>query len=485
MENRNPKLILLAFALVAFAFVSFILKDGNNVMPVTTSSQEAKALFLKAADFIYEKGDQAKCKELLKKALELDPDFALANTWYAYMGVGSIDQHKYLAVALAQADKISVPEMHFIRAYAANAERNYDEAIREMKSAIEAAPGDKYLPLNMAQILGSLGKYSEALEYAKLSAEKDPKFAYPINYQGFLLRNLDKPDESEKAFIKAIELNQANTQFLNDYAQLLRSLNRIDEAISMHKKALTIREDYLSNLFLGHCYVATEQYPRAREQYLKAKEASNINGQKSFCLEYIGYTHLYEGNLPSALAAFETLADFVRQSGGIDGAIINADINKAYSCLLFGEYEKYTRFLGDLKEHMATLNLTESDKAFMDKYVILVEGYLYGYKGDTEKAQVFLDRFENSLTESEKDLYKGDLMELEGLIEYHRGHFTEAITCLEQGSDMGKYYAGMAYEKLGNNEKARETYMKIVNEKLTSFNLAATKPFARKRLAQL
>ena len=50
---------------------------------------------------------------------------------------------------------------------------------------------------------------------------------------------------------------------------------------------------------------------------------------------------------------------------------------------------------------------------------------------------------------------------------------------------MGNYYAGLAYEKLGNKEKAKETYMKIVDERLTSFDLAATKPFAKKRLAQL
>jgi tetratricopeptide (TPR) repeat protein len=485
MESRVFKRILLVSALIAIAFTGFGSPEGDDVMPVTTSSPKAKALFLEAMVQVFDNGDQAKCTGLLKKALEIDPDFALANTWYAFMGVGSIEQEKYLAAALAQADKVSVPEKHFVRSYSAFAKRNYDEAVSEMKAAVEAAPGDKFVLFHMANILGNIGKYSEALEYAKLSSEKDPKFGMALDYQGFLLRNLNRPEESEKAFIRAIELNPVNTQFLNDYAQLLRSQDRIDEAISMHKKALSIRQDYLSNLYLGHCYVANDNYPEAREQYLKSKEASSTNGQKSACLESVGYTYLYEGNLSEALAAFDRMANFDRQSPGMNAGILNADIEKAYSCLLYEEYEKYNRYLADMKEHTATLDLTESEKALFDMYGIIVEGYLYAYKGDTEKAHLFLERFVESLSDRQKDMYKSDIMEIKGLIDYHKGNYAEAIESLAQGGTMAQYYAGLAYEKLGDKEKARETYQKISDNKLTSFDLAATKPFARKRLAQL
>lgn len=485
MESRVLKRILLVSALIAIAFAGLGSPEGDDLMPVTTSSPKAKALYLEAIDQVFEKGDQVKCTELLKKALEIDPDFALANTWYAFMGIGSLEQEKYLAAALAQADKVSVPEKHFVRSYSAFAKRNYDEAVSEMKAAVEAAPGDKYVLFHMANILGNIGKYSEALDYAKLSSEKDPKFGTALDYQGFLLRNLKRPEESEKAFIRAIELNPANTQFLNDYAQLLRSQDRIDEAISMHKKALSIRQDYLSNLYLGHCYVAKDNYPEAREQYLKAKEASYTNGQKSSCLESVGYTNLYEGNLPEALAAFDRMADFDRQSPGMNAGIINADIDKAYSCILYEEYEKYNRYLADMREHTKTLDLTESDRSLFNMYGNIVECYLYAYKGDTEKAQLSLNRFEESLSERQKDLYKSDIMEVKGLIDYHKGNYAEAIASLEQAGTMALYCAGLAYEKLGNKEKARETYQKISDNKLTGFELAATKPFARKRLAQL
>jgi tetratricopeptide (TPR) repeat protein len=485
MESRVLKRILLVSALIAIAFASFGSPEGDDLMPVTTSSPKAKALFLEAIDQVFEKGDQVKCTGLLKKALEIDPDFALANTWYAFMGIGSLEQEKYLVAALAQADNVSVAERHFIRSYAAMVKLNYDEAVSEMKIAIEAAPGDKYLLYHMAYILGSLGKYSEALEYAKLSSEKDPKFGAAADYQGFLLRNLNRPEESEKEFIRALDLSKENTQFMNDYAQLLRSQNRIDEAISMHKKALSIRQDYLSNLFLGHCYVAKDNYPEAREQYLKAKETSYTDEEKSFCLESVGYTYLYEGNLPEALAAFDRMATFDRESPGMNAGIINADIDKAYSCLLYEEYEKYNRYLADMKEHTATLDLTESEKTLFNMYGIIVEGYLYAYKGDTEKARLFLDRFEESLSDRQKDLYKSDIMEVNGLIDYHKGNYAESIVSLEQGGTMALYYAGLAYEKLGNKEKARETFQKISDNRLTGFDLAATKPFARKRLALL
>jgi len=485
MKKGIKKQILFATALLIAAFVIAGFTVDEKVMPITTKSDKARTLFMEARNLIFETGDMKKVTELLKQALELDSNFPLANLYYAYMGLGSIDHGKYVNAAYDQRNSVSESEKHFIQAYSAALKGNRDEAIDELKTAVSLAPGDKFLVMHLANMYVTHGKYEEALEYARQSCEMDPNSSGAVNYQGYILWRLDRPDEAEKLYVRSLEMNPGNTDFLNNYGQLLRSKGRIEDAISMHKKALAISEDYLSYLFLGHCYVADNNYTAARENYLKAKDVSVNNGQKNFCLFSVGTTCLYDGNLPEALAAFDKRIEFNRQLGGMDEYIIGTTLLKAYSCLLYEDFESYAKFSEEIKGYLTSLELTEADSILFSKQAILVDGFLYGYSGQTELAEKYLDKYEKSLTETEKDTYKQDLFELKGLIDYHKGNYKEAIDNFDKGTAMALYYAGLSYEKLGNIEKAKEIYQKISDNNLTSFDLAATKPFARKRLAQL
>lgn len=470
----------LVTALVTFGFIA-----GDKVMPVTTKSDKARALFKEAQIQLFEAGDARKATELFKQALDLDKEFALTNLYYGYMGFGNIEREKYINAAYEQRDKVSEAEKHFIQAYGSLTNGKRDEAFDELKAAIGLAPEDKILTMHMAFMFANFEKYEEALEYAKRSSELDPDFSGAINLEGYILWHLEKPEEAEKLYARAIEMNPGNTDFLDDYGQLLRGQGRVEEAIVMHTKALAIKEEYLSFLYLGHCYVADNNYPAARDNYLKARDASLTNGQKNFCLESVGYTYLYEGNLPEALAAFDRQIEFNKQLGGRDESIIRTTVNKAYSCLLYEDYAAYGKMLEEYKMYLTSLNLSEPDRIFFGQFANLVEGYLYAYSGKTDLAQKYLSLYDQSLTDEEKDTYKSDLFEMKELIDYHKDNYKEAIASLEQAGAMALYYAGLAYEKMGNIEKVKETYAKISNNKLTSFDLAVTKPFARKRLAKL
>ncbi len=485
MKSRIKKQLAPAtvFLITALLIVGFL--SGDSGMTITTKSDKARTLFREAQIEVFETGDMVVISGKLKQALELDKDFALANLYYGYMGFGSADRMKYLNAADEQKDNITEAEKHFIQAYLYLEYSKRDEAFEELKTAIRLAPGDKILPMHLANAYVGYEKYNEALEYAKLSCELDPNFAGAVSYQGYILWCLEKYDEAEKLYIKSLEMSPANTQFLNRYGQLLRSTGKIAEAINIHKKALTIRDEYLSALFLGHCYVADNNYAAARENYLKAMDVSATNWQKNFCLYSVGTTWLYDGNLPEALATFDRQIEFDKQLGDRDEYIIGATVNKAYSCLLYEDFEDYVKFLNDYKGYLTSLKLTEADKIYYNQYKVLLEGFLYAYSGKTDLAEKYLDQYEKSLTEAEKDTYKQDLFEMRGLIDYQKGNYKEAIVSLEKAGTMGLYFTGLSYEKLGNIDKAKEAYSKISTDPKTSFPLAATKPFARKRLAQL
>ncbi|MHC1733950.1 MAG: tol-pal system YbgF family protein [Bacteroidales bacterium] len=262
-------------------------------------------------------------------------------------------------------------------------------------------------------------------------------------------------------------------------------MDRIDEAIKIHRKALAIREDYQSLLTLGHCYVESGDYPSGRDYYMKAFDASQLVGEKSYCLMAFAATYLYESKLNEAMAGMDRREEFLLKEKDYNDLVVNGDINKAYCAMFYGDFENSEKYIRDMKEHVATLELPEAVRNDYLKYSTLLDGYNYAYSGNSEMAEKLLHNFEAGLSESEKSIYEQDIYEMKGLIEFHRGNYHEALASLEKGYVMANYYAGLVYEKLGEAEKAKETYSKILADKHTNIILATTKPFAKKRLAQL
>jgi tetratricopeptide (TPR) repeat protein len=484
MKNKTQKQIPLLIALFSVIIMITGCKSKDTNMPVTTRSEKAKSLFLEARVQMFENNPKM-YTDLLKQALDLDKDFALANLYYGYSGLGSIDREKFLNAAYDKISTVSETEKHLILAFIAYSKGIQDSVIKEMKKAIELSPNDKYLALTLANVFDSYGKYEDALVYARKSYESDTLFSNAVNYQGYLLWRLKKADEAEKMYKKSIEMNPANSAFYNNYGQLLRGKGKLDEAIAMHKKALEIRQDYLSYLFLGHCYVAKNDYPAARENYLKAFDVSVNNGQKNFCLESVGSTYLYEGNLPDALFAFDKRADFNKKLGKMDVEIIQSLIYKIISCQIYKDFVNSEKYITQVKDLVSSLELTETDRSNYKKYSILLDGFQNAYSGNNKEAEKYLAQFEKQLNGTEKNAYSNDINEIRGIVESNKGNYDAAIALLEKSSTYAQYYTGLIYEKTGKAEKAKEIFSNIAGNNLTSFDLAVVKPFAKKKLAEL
>jgi tetratricopeptide (TPR) repeat protein len=479
---------LIRLAVAAFAVMLIIngcSTQKDTGMPVTTTSNKAKTLFKEARALMF-RDKNKEAQPLLTSAMQLDSNFVMANIYYAFSGVSNAEMQKYVDAAYQCKDKVSEPERHYIMAISAYLKGNRDENLNEMKAAIDLSPTDKYLLFEMANMLAGYGQYDNALEYIKRCVEADTTFAYAVNYEGYILFRKGKTEESEALYKKSIQMDAGISTFYNNYGQLLRSKGAFNEAIEMHKKAIEIEPAYMSYLYLGHCYVANGQYAAARENYTKAFEVSVNPDQKSFCLSSVAYTHLYEGNLPDALTAFDKQIDFDRQVGKMGNAIINATEYKAFCCLVYNDLKKAEEFNNEAKGMISKLDLTETVRNSFMKDTLFWDAYLNLFNGKTAEAQKCLDQYIKSLSDQEKKDSDNDLIVLQGMIGYYQHNYKEAILNLDKSEgQLGMYYDGLAYEKMKNVDKAKEVLSKIVENHLTSIEIALTKPLAKRKLEEL
>jgi tetratricopeptide (TPR) repeat protein len=111
---------------------------------ITTSSSEALRLFSEATD-LYTRGKSSEAIELLKKAAELDPDFAMAHRqlWALYISRGRrAEAAEHIQKALALKDRVSDRERFIIEGTDYFNKRQWENLIEVSTRLVEQWPDD-------------------------------------------------------------------------------------------------------------------------------------------------------------------------------------------------------------------------------------------------------------------------------------------------------------------------------------------------------
>jgi tetratricopeptide (TPR) repeat protein len=154
---------------------------------------------------------------MYKKAVELDPTFALA---YARLSEGHLDMYWFhydhseerLAMAKQAVDKAleldpDLPEVHLaLGHYYYNSLLDYDRALKEFAIARKSQPNNSDLLLFIGAVQRRQGKFEEALANIKKACELDPLSSPIASEVGETLVLLRKYPEAERYYDRAISL---------------------------------------------------------------------------------------------------------------------------------------------------------------------------------------------------------------------------------------------------------------------------------------
>ncbi len=238
-----------------------------RIIDLTTNSIEAYNYFLRGRDD-YEKFFYQDAQKFLKKAVELDPTFAVA---YLYLGRanGNLIDFKARAeayeVAKKYSQKATEKERLYIEAsYASVIERNPEKRFRILTELVKKYPEEKYAFSELGLYYEGQEQYPEAIEQLKKAVMLDPNFGYAINqiaYDNMQIGNMEKAIEY---FERYASVNPGLPNPIDSIAESYLRMGRLDEAIGKYKEALAIRPDFHSSCRgLAYCFALEENYPEA------------------------------------------------------------------------------------------------------------------------------------------------------------------------------------------------------------------------------
>jgi len=432
----------------------------ENIEKITTSFPEAYKYFVEA-NLRHRSGDYAAAIALSKKALELDPEFAMVyrGMSISYFNLGQVhEQKKAIQKAIELSYRVSERERYLIQGvFYSWSETTYDKAIEIYNELLDVYPEDYAAKANLGWLYLNIEEWDKVIEIFRelVQGQFGSVIAYWNLAEGLMAMGLH--GKAQKVLENGRELfpNNGYTYELLAFAYMCQrkydfALDVIDEAVS---RGLDI--DYIK--LRSDIYLLQGDLRKCEQEYLKFPEKSLLNRLKPASVYLLqGKINEAKQQLKDEPELGEFLADINLRYGNPEDALL-----------------EYNKRLSDSK---GAESITGQIRALHNK------GLAYIRMKSMDEVQATADELKEVIQES---VYKKAMrfhLHLEGNIEFERGNFPESIELFRQAESLcpnERYLQykdhvpfsvtpvldalASAYLKARDFENARKTYEKIIS----------------------
>jgi TolB-like protein/Flp pilus assembly protein TadD len=228
----------------------------------------------------YRKSDNESAIERFQKALELDPDFALA-----YAGLGDTYAQRVLRFGFPPSWLASSLEMS------------------RKSLALDSDLAEGHKALGLAYL--ARARYRESLDANRRAIEINPSHAVAVYNYGAVLRFLGRFDEAVPRYKRAIELDPKNPILISGIGAVYGALGDAREAERWLKRGLELQPDLgQSHAYLVFVYLNQRRDEEARKQ---ARDALTRLPQDPWALNAAGIAELAAADFSGAQKLLEQL----------------------------------------------------------------------------------------------------------------------------------------------------------------------------------
>ena len=263
--------------------LSSVQRFDKPLAEASTSSLEALKAF-SLGEVQRSRGDELASVPFYKRAIELDPNFALA---YARLGTvcGNTFEwelsEQYHGKAYELRDRAGERERFYITEHYYGSTGQIDKHIQTLEVYRQTYPTDSSPTNNLAMEYGQLGRFEEALKYAleAIQLEPDQPFAYSIAAGAYA--GLNRLDEA-KAILNTALQRKTGGRGVHFRLSLIALAQGDKTAMEREDALIRSRPEWeLSLLFRDASLAALHgQLRQARELHVRTKEAAERLNRK-------------------------------------------------------------------------------------------------------------------------------------------------------------------------------------------------------------
>lgn len=283
-----------------------------GVFPLSTSSPEARRLVEESFDQGFDRLRQPEQIELLRKAVQIDPEFAIAHEFLVEASFDSAEKVREQEKAFATRSHASPSEQLAIEWFQDAADQKLMSAIFKMNTLLHQYPRDKWIVWMAVMWLTHQGQYARAIDIYERSGLTDaPGFLNHMAYLYSHFRQFDKAFALMDLYA-AMMPNEANPQ--DSYGEISCRGGRFEQAIEHYRTAMAINPQFYNSQFgIADTYSVMGDQVRARQEYeIGFQKFSPPEVQQIRWRTKEATTFIREGDYVSADHAFQAVADYAR-----------------------------------------------------------------------------------------------------------------------------------------------------------------------------
>ena len=480
---------------------------STPIAEATTKSLEAYNFFLRGRED-YDKFYLADARRNLERAVELDPEFAMAYSYLVrvYNSLGNYPAAEGAVKKLEQyGHRVSGKEGLYIEALLATRSKDKKEQARFidiLKRIIADYPEEKRARLDLAARLNATGKFEESIAVLNELLKLDPQFGPALNLIAYAYGNLNKYDLAIQYFQKYAAVSPGDANPYDSMGELYFHMGKWDAAVEQFKEAIRIKPDFGSDNRISYTQAMREDYAAALLSIDQFIAAAPSNGLKAWGSQLKAvYDHL----LGKTKAAFADLAQ-AKAYALADKDFVNAD--NLYRSLIWTSYDlkRYDDFLRYARERFDFRAEHKLRSSPLNEVLLTFYQGLADVRQDRlEAAQAQLAKIEAAsptIGDQEKETFDMAYYHLLSEIMAAKGEPEKTIEAYTKiggpGVQIGGIYTlimngvpatydtpARAYLNKGELDKAIAEYEKLVDPDPLARKLRLIHPQCRFRLAQL
>ena len=452
--------------------------DTDPDMPVgeiTTRSPEAYKLYSEGRRY-HDGGEFYKSIELMEKAVELDPEFAMAYRSLAvsHFNLGlNAEAKRYMEKALQHIDNVSQRERYRIQGfYFRQSETTYNEAIEAYEKLLYEYPDDEISRINLGTIYAETEQREKAKAVFQQSIDIGDNRYYAYFWMAILLM-------SDGQYDKARQILETYIGRYSDHStiRLIMAVHGIitgrwESALSDIDQGYALVQDSYFHTFRGFIYQCQGLYQKADSTYRNMLQLDNpvdkLNGRLN-----LAFLALTRGRFEESIRWLDRGIELLESTGESDTQF-GLYISRIYLLLRMGETE---RAIVECDSEIHRSETSGEITRMID--ALLYKGMACLGQDDIESARSTMDRMKHLIDDFINPKKIRDYYFLRGAIHTKENNHREAIGSYEKTVQLltyesfafgfnAEYFLSLAdaYYRVGDIEKARDMY-----EKITRFTL--------------
>jgi eukaryotic-like serine/threonine-protein kinase len=294
-------------------------KGAPKIIDLATNSLEAYNAFVRGRDE-YERFFYTDAERSLKRAVELDPTFAIAYHYLSRTYTGLADQ-KARDDALEKAKQFSGKSTErdrlYIEArYALHIEQDPDKQFRLLRELVEKYPSEKYAYLDLGMYYDQRKLYAEAAAAFEKALTLDPNYGPVMNNAAFTYAKMGDPGKAIRYLERYAALSPADPNPRDSIAEMYLRMGRLEESVAKYEELLAARPDFYGSWgSLAYVCALQENYAkvdRALAGFLAHAPSPGVKIEARWLKAFFDYLR---GRWEPALAEFLSIRDAIGQGG--------------------------------------------------------------------------------------------------------------------------------------------------------------------------